>query len=72
MFKIMMAMALEDADVTVATKREPTEEEWEALKLGWNVVKHVKSNAIVVTDTGYDAWRRCWTNEPCRRRRDCA
>lgn len=33
----------------VPTKRKPTEEEWEALKLGWKVVKHVKSNAIVVT-----------------------
>ncbi|MFC7366671.1 MULTISPECIES: bifunctional phosphoribosylaminoimidazolecarboxamide formyltransferase/IMP cyclohydrolase [Bhargavaea] len=42
--------SLEDADIKVATKREPTEEEWEALKLGWKVVKHVKSNAIVVSD----------------------
>jgi phosphoribosylaminoimidazolecarboxamide formyltransferase/IMP cyclohydrolase len=41
---------LEDAEVSVATKREPTEEEWKALKLGWKVVKHVKSNAIVVND----------------------
>ncbi|SOB98923.1 phosphoribosylaminoimidazolecarboxamide formyltransferase/IMP cyclohydrolase [Ureibacillus xyleni] len=40
-----------DADIKVATDREPTEEEWEALKLGWAVVKHVKSNAIVVNDT---------------------
>ncbi|MFL6558520.1 MAG: bifunctional phosphoribosylaminoimidazolecarboxamide formyltransferase/IMP cyclohydrolase [Bacillus sp. (in: firmicutes)] len=40
---------LEDANVTIATKRQPTEAEWEALKLGWKVVKHVKSNAIVVT-----------------------
>ena len=32
------------------TKREPTEEEWKALKLGWKVVKHVKSNAIVVAN----------------------
>ncbi len=43
-------LSLADADVKVATKREPTEEEWTALKLGWKVVKHVKSNAIVVTD----------------------
>lgn len=42
--------SLDDAEVKVATKREPTEEEWEALKLGWKVVKHVKSNAIVVSD----------------------
>ena len=40
---------LENAAIKVATKRQPTEQEWEALKLGWKVVKHVKSNAIVVT-----------------------
>ncbi|WP_335869412.1 bifunctional phosphoribosylaminoimidazolecarboxamide formyltransferase/IMP cyclohydrolase [Bacillus sp. 2205SS5-2] len=40
--------SLEDGDVKVATEREPTEEEWNALKLGWKVVKHVKSNAIVL------------------------
>jgi phosphoribosylaminoimidazolecarboxamide formyltransferase/IMP cyclohydrolase len=39
-----------DADIKVVTDREPTEEEWEALKLGWAVVKHVKSNAIVVNN----------------------
>jgi phosphoribosylaminoimidazolecarboxamide formyltransferase / IMP cyclohydrolase len=41
---------LEDATVTVPTKRQPTEQEWAALKLGWKVVKHVKSNAIVLTN----------------------
>ncbi|MEH7299205.1 bifunctional phosphoribosylaminoimidazolecarboxamide formyltransferase/IMP cyclohydrolase [Neobacillus drentensis] len=41
---------LDDAVVKVATKRQPTDAEWEALKLGWKVVKHVKSNAIVVTN----------------------
>ena len=44
------AFGFAEADVKVATDREPTEEEWAALKLGWAVVKHVKSNAIVVTD----------------------
>lgn len=39
-----------DAEIRVATDREPTEAEWEAMKLGWAVVKHVKSNAIVVSD----------------------
>jgi phosphoribosylaminoimidazolecarboxamide formyltransferase / IMP cyclohydrolase len=39
---------LEEANVTVATKREPTEAEWAALKMAWKVVKHVKSNAIVL------------------------
>lgn len=42
--------SLENATITVPTDRKPTDEEWEALKLGWKVVKHVKSNAIVVTD----------------------
>ncbi|QED46455.1 bifunctional phosphoribosylaminoimidazolecarboxamide formyltransferase/IMP cyclohydrolase [Cytobacillus dafuensis] len=43
-------LTLEDAEVSIPTKREPTKEEWEALKLGWKVVKHVKSNAIVVNN----------------------
>ncbi|WP_226683065.1 bifunctional phosphoribosylaminoimidazolecarboxamide formyltransferase/IMP cyclohydrolase [Sutcliffiella horikoshii] len=43
---------LEDATVTVPTKREPTEQEWADLKLAWKVVKHVKSNAIVLAKEG--------------------
>ncbi|MFD0826105.1 bifunctional phosphoribosylaminoimidazolecarboxamide formyltransferase/IMP cyclohydrolase [Neobacillus sp. M.A.Huq-85] len=43
---------LEDATITIPTKRQPTEAEWESLKLGWQVVKHVKSNAIVVARNG--------------------
>jgi phosphoribosylaminoimidazolecarboxamide formyltransferase / IMP cyclohydrolase len=31
----------------VVTKRKPTADEWKALTLGWTVVKHVKSNAVV-------------------------
>ncbi|MFC0189959.1 bifunctional phosphoribosylaminoimidazolecarboxamide formyltransferase/IMP cyclohydrolase [Fictibacillus aquaticus] len=42
------AFGLEEANVTVPTKREPTEKEWADLKLAWKVVKHVKSNAIVL------------------------
>ncbi|OLS36251.1 bifunctional phosphoribosylaminoimidazolecarboxamide formyltransferase/IMP cyclohydrolase [Alkalihalophilus pseudofirmus] len=38
------------ADISVPTKREPSEEEWSALKLAWKVVKHVKSNAIVLAN----------------------
>lgn len=41
--------SLQDANLSVVTRREPTEEEWRALKFGWKVVKHVKSNAIVVS-----------------------
>lgn len=40
----------DDAEVSVPTKREPTEKEWAALKLAWTVVKHVKSNAILLAN----------------------
>ncbi|WP_346354839.1 bifunctional phosphoribosylaminoimidazolecarboxamide formyltransferase/IMP cyclohydrolase [Azotosporobacter soli] len=36
----------------VVSKREPSEREWAELMLAWNVVKHVKSNAIVVAKDG--------------------
>ena len=35
------------SDWKVVSKRQPTEEEMRAMIFGWNVVKHVKSNAIV-------------------------
>ncbi|MFC3885430.1 bifunctional phosphoribosylaminoimidazolecarboxamide formyltransferase/IMP cyclohydrolase [Bacillus songklensis] len=38
----------DDANITVPTKRQPTEQEWADLNLAWKVVKHVKSNAIVL------------------------
>lgn len=38
----------DDAEISIPTKREPNEQEWEDLKLAWKVVKHVKSNAIVL------------------------
>ncbi len=38
----------DNAELKVVTKREPTEAEWADLKLGWQIVKHVKSNAIVL------------------------
>jgi len=34
------------------TKRAPTDAEWEALRFAWSVVKHVKSNAIVLARDG--------------------
>ena len=40
--------ALDEETLRVVTKREPTPQELEALKFGWKVCKHVKSNAIVV------------------------
>jgi len=36
----------------VVTKREPTAEEMEGLRFAWKVVKHVKSNAIVLAKQG--------------------
>jgi phosphoribosylaminoimidazolecarboxamide formyltransferase/IMP cyclohydrolase len=41
---------LRPEDFKIVTKRAPTREEMEALKFGWKVVKHVKSNAIVFSD----------------------
>jgi phosphoribosylaminoimidazolecarboxamide formyltransferase / IMP cyclohydrolase len=34
----------------VATKRQPTKEEWQALRFAWRICAHVKSNTIVFTD----------------------
>ena len=40
------------ASCTVATKRAPTDAEWEQLGYAWIAVKHVKSNAIVMFKDG--------------------
>jgi phosphoribosylaminoimidazolecarboxamide formyltransferase/IMP cyclohydrolase len=40
--------SLDAADLKVVTDREPTEAELKQLLFGWKVVKHVKSNAIVL------------------------
>lgn len=37
-------------DMKVVTKRQPTAAEWEQLLFAWKVVKHVKSNAIVIAN----------------------
>ncbi len=39
-------------DARVVTERQPTPEEWHALKFGWKVVKHLKSNAILYARPG--------------------
>ena len=36
--------------IRVATKRQPTGDEWEALRFAWRVCAHVKSNAVIFTD----------------------
>lgn len=43
------ALGLEDIEKKVVTQRPPTAEEIEAMRFGWRIVKHVKSNAIVFT-----------------------
>ncbi|GIQ70424.1 bifunctional phosphoribosylaminoimidazolecarboxamide formyltransferase/IMP cyclohydrolase PurH [Xylanibacillus composti] len=42
--------SLTEADLKVVTKRQPTPEEMRQLLFGWKVVKHVKSNAIVLAN----------------------
>ncbi|KUO95423.1 bifunctional phosphoribosylaminoimidazolecarboxamide formyltransferase/IMP cyclohydrolase [Ferroacidibacillus organovorans] len=39
---------LTDADLRVVTTRQPSEKEWADLLFAWKIVKHVKSNAIVL------------------------
>src|SRR6266511_542698 len=39
-----------DAGVRVVTRREPTPEEWQALRFAWRVMAHVKSNTVIFTD----------------------
>lgn len=41
-------LSLDENTISIPTKREPSEQEWKDLKLAWKVVKHVKSNAIVL------------------------
>ena len=36
--------------VKVVTKRQPTAQEWEALRFAWRVGAHVKSNTVIFTD----------------------
>jgi phosphoribosylaminoimidazolecarboxamide formyltransferase/IMP cyclohydrolase len=37
--------------IRVVTKRQPTAEEWIALRFAWRVCAHVKSNAVIFTGT---------------------
>lgn len=39
--------SINDVELKVVSQRQPTTEEWEALKFAWKVVKWVKSNAVV-------------------------
>ena len=44
------AVSLDRDACKVVTKREPLEEEWQALEFAWTVAQYVKSNAIVFTN----------------------
>jgi phosphoribosylaminoimidazolecarboxamide formyltransferase/IMP cyclohydrolase len=41
------ALLLDESALRVVSQRAPGDPEWQALRFGWRVVKHVKSNAIV-------------------------
>jgi phosphoribosylaminoimidazolecarboxamide formyltransferase/IMP cyclohydrolase len=36
--------------VKVVTKRQPTADEWQAMRFAWRVMAHVKSNTVIFTD----------------------
>ena len=36
-------------DLKVVTKRQPTAEEWQALRFAWRICAHVKSNTVIFT-----------------------
>jgi phosphoribosylaminoimidazolecarboxamide formyltransferase/IMP cyclohydrolase len=38
-----------DNQLTVVTKRQPSEKEWQALRFAWRICAHVKSNAVIFT-----------------------
>jgi phosphoribosylaminoimidazolecarboxamide formyltransferase / IMP cyclohydrolase len=45
------ALGLDNLEAKVVTKRPPTNDEMRAMRFGWRIVKHVKSNAIVYANT---------------------
>ena len=44
--------SIDPSELKVVTKRAPTAEELKALLFGWKVVKHTRSNAIVLAKDG--------------------
>jgi phosphoribosylaminoimidazolecarboxamide formyltransferase/IMP cyclohydrolase len=43
------AEAWPDSQLRVVTKRQPSDEEWQALRFAWRICAHVKSNAVIFT-----------------------
>ena len=56
----------ERAEMTVATRREPTDAEWSELLFAWRVCKHVRSNAIVLAQRRRVGRHRRRADEPRR------
>ena len=54
------------ANIRVVTKRQPTAEEWTALRFAWRVCAHVKSNAVDLHRRGSHAGGRRRADEPRR------
>jgi len=49
--RIVEAQSAWPADrAKVVTRRQPTTEEWEALRFAWRICAHVKSNTVIFTD----------------------
>jgi phosphoribosylaminoimidazolecarboxamide formyltransferase/IMP cyclohydrolase len=46
---IEAASAWPRGDTRVVTRRQPTSEEWEALRFAWRICAHVKSNTVIFT-----------------------
>ena len=46
---IEASMPWPDAQMQVVTKRQPTADEWRALRFAWRVCAHVKSNTVIFT-----------------------
>ena len=44
--------------LTVVTRRQPTPEEWEALRFAWRISAHVKSNTVIFADARRTGDRR--------------
>ncbi len=36
--------------IKVVTRRQPTDDEWQAIRFAWRVMAHVKSNTVIFTD----------------------
>jgi len=47
------AKTFASAGLKVVTKRAPSEPEWGALRFAWRICAHVKSNAVIFTDSSH-------------------